>query len=159
VTARLRGQAEERLRRARRARAEALNQASQRPSHIDPVSDRLDQADRLRRLEALDPETRAVMLRDAARQGAEPELLRAALTSPVPPFATKAWVPLVSEETAQELREFIVARRAPETVQDLRTVWRLDGLANALQVDRAGGTTPAPPRTLEELQAIRIGVR
>ncbi len=85
---RLRDQADERLRRARAQRGKALQDFLARPAEVDSVSHRLDQADRLRRLEALDPETRAVMLRDAARQGAEPELLRAALTSPVPPFST-----------------------------------------------------------------------
>jgi hypothetical protein len=53
VPARLRDDADQRLRRARALRAEALNQALERPANVDPVSDRLDKAERLRRLGAI----------------------------------------------------------------------------------------------------------
>jgi hypothetical protein len=132
-----------------------LQEALARPAEVDPVSHRLDQADRRRRLEAESPETRRLMLIDAAKQGTHPDLVRAALTAEAPPFATATWTPLVSDATAEELREFVIARKAPETVADLRTAWRLSRLADDLAVDRAGGATAGPPPTLESLRAIR----
>jgi hypothetical protein len=147
IVTRLREAAAERLRRARRTRTEALQQALARPSNVDPVSDRLDQADRRRHLEAEPLETRTLMLVDAAKQGTHADLVRAALTAEPPPFQTKSWQPLLPDETAQELREWVMARRAPETIADIRAAWRLTRLADDLAIDRAGGTTPAPPRT------------
>jgi hypothetical protein len=99
------------------------------------------------------------MLLNAAREGKHPELIRAALSAESPPFATQSWSPLLPDAAAQEVREWVFARRSPESVQDLRAAWRLGRLADELQVDMAGGQTAAPARTLEELGAVRIGLR
>jgi hypothetical protein len=153
VSARLRAAADRRLRRAQTARTAALQRAMATPPSVDPVVDRLDRTERLRRLEALDPAERHLMLTTAAREGSHPELLRAALTMETPPWPTKSWTPLLPDSVAEEVREWIMARGAPESVQDVRTAWRLRRLADDLELDRRGArTTPAPP-TLEGLRA------
>jgi hypothetical protein len=139
----LRDAADRRLRRARLRRAEVLQKALERPPAVDAVSDRLDRAERVRRLEALDPTERALMLRTAAREHTDTELIRAALVAEVPPWPTKGWEPLLSEADAQEIREWVIANRAPETVGEVRAVWRLRVLAHDLDFDRSG--LPRPP--------------
>ena len=69
---RLRDQADQRLRRARVRRTEVLNQALERPAGIDAVSDRLDRADAVRRLEGEPLETRTLMLAGRREAGAAP---------------------------------------------------------------------------------------
>ena len=156
VSARLRSAADRRLRRAQTARAAALQAALATPPGIDPVVDRIDRGERLRRLEALDPAERILMLTTAAKEGTHPELLRAALTFEAPPWPTRGWAPLLPDPVAEEIREWIMARRAPESVGDVRAGWRLRRMAYDLDLDRAGyRTSPAPP-TLESLRAQRI---
>jgi hypothetical protein len=153
VSARLRSAADRRLRRARTARAAALQAAMATPPSVDPVVDRLDRTERLRRLEALDPGERTLMLTSAAREGTHPELIRAFLTAETPPWPTKTWQPLIPDSTAEEVREWVIARRAPETVADVRAGWRLRRLATDLDQDRAGHRTSPEPPTLEGLRA------
>ena len=95
------------------------------PANVDPIVDRLDRAERLRRLEALDARRAHADAHDVAKEGTHPELLRAALTAEAPPWPTKSWQPLLPEAVAEEIREWIMARRAPETVADVRAAWRL----------------------------------
>jgi hypothetical protein len=157
VSARLRDAADRRLRRARTRRADVLNEALARPADVDPVSDRLDQTERRRRLEALDPAERVLMLTTAAREGTYPELVRSALSAESPPFATKSWQPLLPDEAVEEIREWTMARRAPETIADVRAAWRLRRLAHDLDLDRAGYPRPGTPPGLDVLSGRPVG--
>jgi hypothetical protein len=156
VSARLRDDADQRLRRARVRRRDALNDALARPSHVDPIGDRLDQTEWRQRLEALDPEERALMLVDAAKTGKHLEMLRAALTAKEPPWPTKSWAPLLEEKVAEEVREYIMARKAPDTIADVRAAWRLRRLAFDLDLDRIGAPRPPGPPTVAEI-SVRPG--
>jgi hypothetical protein len=156
AAARWRDDADRRLRRARDRRREALNDVLAKPAHLDPIVDRLDRAERLRRLEALDPEERALMLVDAAKNGKHLELIRAALTAESPPWPTKTWQPLLPDAVAEELREWVMARRAPDTIADVRAAWRLRRLAYDLDLDRIGAPRPPGPPTIAELNAGRV---
>ncbi len=132
-----------------------LNAALERPPGIDAVSDRLDRAERLRRLEALEPEERALMLVDAAREGTYPELIRVALTAEPPPWPTKSWQPLLPENVAEEIREWVMTRRAPETIVEVRAAWRLRRLAYDLEMDRSGYPKPGQPPSIAMLNLRR----
>jgi hypothetical protein len=157
LSARLRDLADRRLRRAQSRRADVLNDALARPPGIDPVSDRLDRAERQRRLETLAPEERVLMITTAAREGSHPELVRAALTSENPPFPTASWTPLLPDAAAEEAREWVMARRAPETVADVRAAWRLRRIAYDTDMDRLGYPKPGTPPGLDLLNARPIG--
>ena len=153
LSARLRDHADRRLRRARDRRAEALNDALARPSNVDPVSDRLDRAEWQRRLEALAPDERTLMVTTAAKEGTAPALVRAALLAESPLWPTPSWQPLLEEKVAEEVREFIMARRSPSSVADVRAAWRLRRLAFDLDQDRAGFPRSGTPPGLDLLNA------
>jgi hypothetical protein len=156
VSARLRDDADRHLRRARVRRAEALTDALARPSNVDAVSDRLDRAERVRRLESLTPDERTLMLTTAVKEGTHLELVRAALTAENPPWPTSSWQPLLDDATAETIREYLMARRAPETIADVRAAWRLRRLAYDLDLDRIGAPRPPSPPTIAELNAGRV---
>jgi hypothetical protein len=158
VSARLRDDADRRLRRARTRREDVLNDALAKPMTLDPVSDRLDRTERLRRLEALDPPERVLMLTTAAKAGTHPELIRAALTAEPPPWPTKSWQPLLPDEAAEEIREWVMARKAPETIADVRAAWRLRRLAYDLDLDRADYPRPPGPPPFDALNARHVRV-
>jgi hypothetical protein len=155
-SARFRDSADRHLRRARDRRREALNDALAKPAHVDPVSDRLDRAERVRRLEALTADERALMLRTAAKEGQHGELLRAALLFENPPFATASWQPLLPDALAEELREYVMAHKAPDTIGDIRSAWRLRRLAYDLDLDRIGAPRPPSPPTIAEISTGRV---
>jgi hypothetical protein len=142
----LRAAGDRRLRPAKVRRMGVLNTFLERPAGVDPVTDRLDRAERLRRLEAIDPAERGLMLRTAAREGTHPELLRAALLAEAPPWATPTWQPLLPDAVVEEIREWTIARLAPETVADLRAVWCLRRRADELEKAIAEAATRVPAR-------------
>jgi hypothetical protein len=155
VSEQLRDAADARLRRARRRRADILNAALERPAHVDPVSDKLDRSEWLEKLEQLAPDERALMIKTAAKEGSHPELVRAALTAKAPPWPTPTWQPLLDENVAQEAREWIYARKAPETVTDIRAAWRLRRLAYDLDYTRAGYPSTGQPPSISMLNMRR----
>jgi hypothetical protein len=117
--------AEDRRRRAARARADHLNAALARPEGVDQTADRFDLQEARSYLRTLDPAVRAFTLKRHAQEGARPELIRAALT---------ALEPMVTDGDAREIRERLLARRAPETVRDLLAERSLRKLANDLDL-------------------------
>ena len=153
LSARFWDQSDQRLRKAKTQRANILNNFLARPLDVDPISDRLDKGERLRRLEAIDPEERSLKLTSAAREGTHGPLLRAALTSEPPPWPTKTWPPLISEHDAEEIREWIYARTDPETVRDVRAAWRVRRLSYDHDRDREGLPLPGTPPPLALLNA------
>ena len=146
-------QSDKRLRQAKTQRANILNNFLARPLDVDPISDRLDKGERIRRLEAINPEERSLMLTTAAREGSHPELLRAALTNERPPWPTATWQPLLSEDTEEEIREWLYARTDPQTVRDARAAWRLRRLSYDLDRDAEGFPLPGTPPPISLLNA------
>ena len=160
-------QSDKRLRKAKTRRGNILTDFLARPLDVDPISDRLDKGERVRRLEALDPEERRLMLTSAAREGTHAPLLRAALTHERPPWPTDTWKPFLDENAEEEIREWVFARADPETIPVTHQAsWRLRRLSYDLDrdakasvagvaaadliVERAAGPRPmsaeAPPR-------------
>jgi hypothetical protein len=125
--------ADDRARRAANVRSAHLNAALARPEGVDQTADRLDLQEARSFLRSLDPVDRAIRLKRAAQEGARPELIRAALT---------ALEPMLTDRDAREIRERVLARRAPETVRELLAVRHLRKLASDLDL-AVQGYTPA----------------
>lgn len=94
--------------------ADAAWQALQRPAAND--AERALFADRQARLEKSDPVYVDAWLMHAARTGAADELLRAALTYPVPPLDLDgaAWKPIVRAALREQLRQTVASRVSPQ---------------------------------------------
>jgi hypothetical protein len=153
LSAKWRDAADRRLRQARNRRAAVLNDFLAKPPGVDAVVDRLDKAERLRKLEAIDPETRELMATTGAREGKYPELLRVLLSAEAPPWPVPGWQPLISDAAAEEVREWLYARKAPETVADIRSAWRLRRIAFDTEMDRLGYPKPGQPPGLDMISA------
>jgi hypothetical protein len=132
--------AEDRAQRAASARTAALNAALARPAGVEQTADRLDLQEARAYLHTLDPAERAIRLKRHAQEGDRPDLVRAALT---------AVAPVVGDRDAREIRERLIAQRAPDTVRDAFAVRQLRKFASELTLARDGYTPfslarPAP---------------
>ena len=135
---------------AKTQRANILNDFLARPLDIDPISDRLDKGERLRRLEAINPEERSLMLVSAAREGTHPESLRAALTNERPPWPTGDLAAVTRRRHRRgDPRVDLCAWSDPQTVRDARAAWRLRRLSYDLDRDAEG--FPLPGHTAADL--------
>jgi hypothetical protein len=111
------------------------------------VADRLDLQEARSFLRTLDPVERAIRLKRHAQEGDRPLLIRAALS---------ALEPMVNSRDAREIRERVIAKRAPETVRGQFAIRQLRRLAGELDLAAQGYP---PPRPVPGLRPGPHGVR